>query len=574
VPVPSTLLLGPLVRYVDETSATVWLEAARPCAVELHAGGRAWPAGTFTVHGHHYALVEVDGLEPGSIHDYEVSLDGEHVWPPADSRLPPSRIATLKQHRRLRLAFGSCRTSIAHDATGNRKHGVDALRAYAMRMAEGNADAWPDMVLFLGDQVYADETSDEMREFIAARRDIDEPPGEELKDYQEYAHLYRLAWTEEANRWLLSTLPSAMIFDDHDIRDDWNTSHAWRREIEALPWWHDRIVAGLASYWVYQHLGNLSPEARAKDEIWQQIKPATERSTTGGQPDFGPILDEFAERVDQQPETYRWSYSRDIGGSRLIVVDSRNARELQEHHRCILDDEAMAWFDSQMEGGFDHVLIGTSLPYLLSTGLHHFEAWNEAVADGAWGQWPRRRAEKLRRAVDLEHWAAFQSGFQKVAEIVLDVADGRRGDVPSTITFLSGDVHNSYVAEVEREGPCRVLQAVCSPIRNPLPWVMRRISGFSSKNFGAGLGRSLARSAGVKPAPFAWRTIHGPWFDNNLATLESDERKLWLRWEGGRTKDPRGLAAKVARKLARRTVDRDALEDPKLVLLQEIRIDA
>jgi hypothetical protein len=565
------LLLGPLVRYVDETSATVWVEVAQPCAVELKAGDRSWQAGTFTVHGHHYALVEVDGLEPGSVHDYTVSLDGAQEWPPPDSRFPPSRIATLKDHRRLRFAFGSCRTSIAHDATGNRKHGVDALRAYAMHMAKGKADAWPDMVLFLGDQVYADETSDEMREFIASRRDITQPPGEELKDYEEYAHLYRLAWTDEANRWLLSTLPSAMMFDDHDIRDDWNTSMAWRREIEALPWWKDRIVSGLGSYWVYQHLGNLSPQARANDELWQQIKPATQ---TGDRRDFGAIIDTFAARVDEHPQTYRWSYSRDIGGSRLIVVDSRNARELQEHHRCILDDEAMAWFDSQMQGGFDHVFVGTSLPYLLSTGLHHFEAWNEAVADGAWGPWFRRPAERLRRAVDLEHWAAFQRGFQKAARIVVDVADGGRGPVPSTITFLSGDVHNSYVAEVSRDGPCRILQAVCSPIRNPLPWVMRRVSGFSSQNVGGGIGKFLARTARVAPAPFKWRTMHGPWFDNNIATVESDARKLWVRWEGGRTEDPSRLWAKVWRKIARRTVDRGAQEDPELVLLQEIRVDA
>ena len=362
-----------------------------------------------------------------------------------------------------------------------------------------------------------------------------------------------------------------MIFDDHDIRDDWNTSIAWRREVEALPWWHDRIVAGLGSYWVYQHLGNMSPEARASDELWQQIRPAADR---GDDRDFGELLDAFAERVDRYPHTYRWSYARDVGGSRLIVIDSRNDRELEEHRRCILGDDAMGWLDDQMQGGFDHVLVGTSLPFLLSQGLHHFEAWNEAVAGGAWGRRFRPRAEKLRRAVDLEHWAAFQQGFQKVAQMVLEVADGRRGEVPSTVTFLSGDVHNSYVAEVEREGPCRVLQAVCSPIRNPLPWVMRRISGFSSKNVGAGVGAWLARSARVEPAPFSWRTVHGPWFDNNLATLESDERKLWLRWEGGRTDDPPGLAAKLVRKLARRTVDRDAHEDPTLVLLQEIRIDA
>ena len=61
----------------------------------------------------------------------------------------------------------------------------------------------------------------------------------------------------------------------------------------------------------------------------------------------------------------------------------------------------------------------TSLPFLLSTGLHEFEAWNEAVADGAWGTRLRGVGEKVRRAVDLEHWAAFQDGFRDVADMVV-----------------------------------------------------------------------------------------------------------------------------------------------------------
>ena len=108
-----------------------------------------------------------------------------------------------------------------------------------------------------------------MREFIASRRSLDEPPWEELKDYSEYCHLYWLAWTDPANRWILSTVPTAMIFDDHDIRDDWNTSEEWRETMAAKSWWRDRIVGGLASYWVYQHLGNLSPAERASDPMWQ-----------------------------------------------------------------------------------------------------------------------------------------------------------------------------------------------------------------------------------------------------------------------------------------------------------------
>ena len=366
-------------------------------------------------------------------------------------------IATLEAGRPLRLAFGSCRTSVTHDDAGNRMHGVDALRAWALRMADhvepaesaepGDPDLapqLPDLVLFLGDQVYADETTDEMQAFIESRRDIEQPPWTELQDYEEYAHLYSLAWADPANRWLLSTVPTSMIFDDHDIRDDWNTSLDWRREMEATSWWHGRIVAGLGSYWVYQHLGNLSPAERAEDELWQQVVA----HAGDDEHDLGAAIDAFAERVDQHPETYRWSYVREFDTqARLVVVDSRAARDLRPDARAMLDPDEAAWLDEQLRGDVDHLLVGTSLPFLLARGLHHLEAFSEALAQGAWGERGARAGERLRQAVDLEHWGAFQSSFQAVARQVMEVAAGKRGRAPSTVTFLSGDVHHSYVSE-------------------------------------------------------------------------------------------------------------------------------
>ncbi|HJR37208.1 MAG TPA: alkaline phosphatase D family protein [Nocardioidaceae bacterium] len=522
------LVLGPLIRYVDETSASIWVETRDSARVVVRVGERSWDARTFTVHGHHYALVEVAGLEPGTVTPYSVEVDATPVWPPPGSAYPPSVIATLKPGKPLRLAYGSCRTSVAHDAEGNGTHGVDAMRAYALRMAEGDV-AWPDLLLFLGDQVYADETTAEMQEFIAARRDIDEPPGEELKDYEEYAHLYELAWSDEANRWLLSTLPSAMIFDDHDIRDDWNTSLSWKRKMEATPWWHERIVSGLASYWVYQHLGNLSPEERAEDEIWRKVITHTGDEEL----DLTDQLDALADRVDQKPDSYRWSYARKIGDVRLVVVDSRAARVLAPEERSILDDKELAWLDGQLRGGCRHLLVGTSLPFLLSPGLHHLEAWNEALASGAWGRRGARFGEKLRQLVDLEHWAAFQKGFQEVAAMVTEVADGRRGPAPETVTFLSGDVHHSYVSEVERSSGSRIVQAVCSPVRNPLPRSMRFATAVLSYGIAGPAGALVARSAKVPDPPFRWSGVRGPWFDNNLASLEETPDGLRLWWETG-----------------------------------------
>src|SRR4029453_4487699 len=203
----SPLVLGPMLRYVDETSASIWVETRAGCRVSVNAEGRSWHARSFAVHGHHYALVEIDGLEPGTVRSYEVEIDGEQVWPEPDSRFPASGIATLTPGRPLRMAYGSCRTSVAHDSSGNRTHGVDSLRAFALAVAEGR-DIRPDLLMFLGDQVYADSTTEEMQKFIRSRRDIHEEPGTELKDFEEYAHLYRLAWSDEANRWLLSCVPT------------------------------------------------------------------------------------------------------------------------------------------------------------------------------------------------------------------------------------------------------------------------------------------------------------------------------------------------------------------------------
>ena len=555
------LVLGPLLRYVDETSASVWVETGTATTVTVSTGASSWSARTFGVHGHHYALVECTGLEPGSVSPYTVTVDGQQVWPQSGGELPlpASAIATLKPGKPLRMAFGSCRTSVAHDEQGNRKHGVDALRAYALAMggvthAYGELP-WPDLVLFLGDQVYADETSGEMQEFIESRRDISEPPGEELKDYEEYAHLYKLAWRDEANRWLLSTLPSAMIFDDHDVRDDWNTSAEWRREINATDWWHERIVAALSSYWVYQHVGNLSPADRAEDEIWKQVLAHDGPDEL----DLTDVLDAFAARVDEEPSSYRWSFARDITGSRLVVVDSRAARVLEDDERSMLDDQEMAWLDGQMRGGGEHLFVGTSLPFLLPEGLQHLEAFSEALAGGAWGRVGSRIGEKLRTTGDLEHWGAFQDGFRRVAEMAIEVAQGHRGEAPRTITFLSGDVHHSYVSQVEGiEARSTILQAVCSPIRNPLPRPMRFATAALSYGIAGPLGALAERSAKVPDAPFRWRRVKGPWFDNNLATLEIKPDGLEMWWAKGTVKDGSHDRPKLSR-VATVLVDQDGV---------------
>ena len=170
------LLLGPLLRYVGETDAVVWAETDGPCEVSvLGTSGR-----TFCVYGHHYALLHVDGLERGTEYTYEVHLDGERVWPDPASELPPSGFHTLPAADPLRIAFGSCRVAAPHDPPwtltkdeDDRGREIDALRLLALRMAERPRREWPDLLLLLGDQVYADEISPAAASFAESRRDTD-----------------------------------------------------------------------------------------------------------------------------------------------------------------------------------------------------------------------------------------------------------------------------------------------------------------------------------------------------------------------------------------------------------------
>ncbi|MEU5875955.1 alkaline phosphatase D family protein [Spirillospora sp. NPDC047279] len=520
----TALVLGPLLRHVGESTATVWVETDSPAEVRVfNDDGLDAREHTFTVHGHHYALVAIEGLEPASDIPYSVAIDGETVWPDPVTKFPESRIRTIDPDGRLRISFGSCRRSPDKQS----QYGIDALSAYAHRLSEGD-ERRPNVLLLVGDQVYADELSDEMRTFILSRRDPDEPPVDELADFEDYTHLYKLAWREDpAVRWLLSTVPTLTIFDDHDVRDDWNTSYAWRRQIWEQPWWRARIVGGIASYWIYQHLGNMPPAERAADPIYKAVRTA---SADGG--DAGKILDEFAERADKEPTTARWSYAHDINGSRLIVVDSRCSRLLTEDRRGMLDDDEFRWLDEQCQGDVDHLLIASSLPYLLPRTIHHAEAWNEAMAEGAWGKRAARLGEKIRQGADLEHWAAFEKSFREVARDVVSVGKGERGRAPATISFLSGDIHYSYLARVTApETESVISQIVCSPLRNPLEGKFRFANMLAGLRVVAAPFWLLGKLSGVKKIPLRWSRTEGPWFANAICTVELNGRACHVRWE-------------------------------------------
>jgi len=468
-----------------------------------------------------------------------------------ESGLPASVIRTRAADDRdqpVRLIFGSCRETTQHATI--RRLPPDALDAYARRLiAAPEPAARPDLLVLLGDQVYADVTSPTVKRLLKRRRRRPRnAPADQVVSFDEYSKLYLESWRDPEIRWLLSTVPSVMIFDDHEVIDDWNISASWRADMRGLDWWAERIGSGLASYWIYQHLGNLSPDEITEDPLYAKVVAAE---------DATDVLREFGERVDREADEahdaerwravqYQWSYSLDLGRTRLVMLDVRCSRVLEPGARAMLAPGEWSWFLDQVRGVYDHLVVGSSLPWLLPPSVHHIESWNERLADSPrpWVAW---LAERVRRTWDLEHWAAFRSSFDALGAVFAHIGSGAlnpTGDrvgadpahaPPASICVLSGDVHHSYVARARFDDPgvrTPVHQLTCSPIHNQAPAAMRPLIKLCWNPGLASAARALACSAGVRRPTVRWKKLAGPYFGNAVATLEHRGRGAEVMIEG------------------------------------------
>jgi phosphodiesterase/alkaline phosphatase D-like protein len=524
------VLVGPMLRFIGEDEATVWVETDRPCEVEV-LGAKAK---TFTVEDHHYAIVVIGGLEAGRSHEYEVHLDGECAWPPEGYEFPHPVIRPLAADGDLRLLFGSCRTSAPHrpphtfQRWWHRKgRGIDAMHTFALRMLRQPKANWPHAMVMLGDQLYADQPPKNVREKVGPREVHSDGPVDALEDFEEYTVGYRDIWTYPVVRWMLSTLPTSMIFDDHEINDKWKTSQAWLDEKRQTDWYEGRVLGGLMAYWIYQHLGNLSPSELAEDDVYAKLRD-------GG--DGSAAVRDLAEHAEFEHGHSRFSFCSDLGPARLVVVDSRAGRVLEEGKRRIVGEEEWEWVKEKADAERPHLILASSLPFLLPYGMHDLEAWSEAIGEGAWGKRSKPLGEKVRIASNLDHWAAFQRSYRELEQLVIDIATGQCGKPPDTLVMFGGDVHHCFVSKVDLPSTVgtvysKVWHAVCSGLRKELQLNERAVLGFGHTWIAAKVARMLAASASVHPPRLSWEMTTRPRFRNQIGTLEIAGGEVGIRIE-------------------------------------------
>ena len=305
------LLIGPMLRYVDETSASIWVETSEPCEVAVAVAGTRATDRTFTLHGHHYAIVDVEGTGA-----YSVELDGRPVWPVEG--YPHSRICPLEELNK--VVFGSCRTTVPHDDEHTATHGVDVLREYGRRLIDGEDAARPAALprrpgLRRRDRPRRCSTSSTP----AARH---RRPPDESSTSRSTPSSTGSPGPTRSSAGCCPPCRRAMIFDDHDVRDDWNTSQVVARADGR----RRRGGASASSAGLGVVLGLPAPGQPVA--VRAQGRSHVRARSTGAATDGAVSSTRSPTRADEEPTSTRWSYTRDFGTTRLSWSTPAAARVL------------------------------------------------------------------------------------------------------------------------------------------------------------------------------------------------------------------------------------------------------
>ncbi len=246
-------------------------------------------------------------------------------------------------------------------------------------------------------------------------------------------------------RRVLANTPSYMIFDDHEITDDWNLHRRWRARVRESRSGRRIVANGLAAYWAFQGWGN-SPEAFSPRFIETISEHLTSKLSTG----------EKADRFDQRLWGFhRWSYYLPSLPP-VIVPDSRTQREYDSETGAprLLDSYGIewlrtAWADLGEPRHEDLILVA-------STPVYGFDPLEDAQKVlSSFGVPPQR--------YDRESWVANKEGF---SDLLLLLSDEIR---PKRCIILSGDVHYAFSTRARfysTDNTLRLYQFTSSAINN------------------------------------------------------------------------------------------------------------
>lgn len=239
----------------------------------------------------------------------------------------------------------------------------------------------------------------------------------------------------------LAHIPVYMIFDDHDITDDWNLTRGWEEAAYNNPFSKRIIGNTLIGYWLCQGWGN-APEK------------FTELNDQAHQYFSGKAYELQEQLIDNVFAFHQWHFSL-ATSPKIIVLDTRTQRWRSESSNNkpsgLMDWEALSELQQELINQPEVILVSAAPIY----GVKMIETIQRFFTFIG-----------LPLMVDAENWMA-HSG---TANVMLNIF--RHEKTPPHFIILSGDVHYSFFYEVThrfRRSDSKIFQITSSGIKNEFP---------------------------------------------------------------------------------------------------------
>lgn len=249
-------------------------------------------------------------------------------------------------------------------------------------------------------------------------------------------------------RRLMAHLPCAMIFDDHDVTDDWNLTAAWEQTAYGHPFSKRIIGNALLAYLLCQGWGNAPQHFPL--ELMERVRQAC--AEPGGEA--------HQQVLDQLLRFHHWHYQWETNPP-LLVLDTRTHRWRSERSlqapSGLMDWEALTDLQQQLLG-LEAVVLVSPAPVF---GVKLIESVQRLFT---WVGKPLM--------VDAENWMAHSGAAYALMNLFWHPR------TPRHFVILSGDVHYSFVYDVELRGHDRgpdIWQITSSGIKNEFPPRLLRV---------------------------------------------------------------------------------------------------
>ncbi|MGB0942285.1 MAG: alkaline phosphatase D family protein [Marinomonas sp.] len=240
---------------------------------------------------------------------------------------------------------------------------------------------------------------------------------------------------------LMAHLPVYMIFDDHDVTDDWNLTRAWEEAIYSNPLGRRVIGNSLIAYWLCQGWGN-------QPNRFEELQ--NDASLYFGQDGFS----QQDELVDRILDWNKWHYSL-ATSPKILVLDTRTQRWRSESKANkpsgLMDWETLIEMQQELINEPEVILVSPAPVF----GVKLIEVIQKIFTFVG-----------RPLMVDAENWMAHPGS----ANVMLNIF--RHKKTPPNFIILSGDVHYSFVYQIKirfrKHGP-QILQVTTSGIKNNFP---------------------------------------------------------------------------------------------------------